>query len=184
MTLVLSAWWSSDLNTKHSSWQDSFLDIRDSFLWISKHTGQMSLSYMEKRYHRGYFFLLRQKCFPRAAFTPEGRLYARAKRGLVIETQGGKGCPRIHFCLRRKKYPRWDRFAMEDVTFFQFGGNSLRRVNVWKVKQLQRPKKANKRPQRPKKAKKVKSTFSYTGKKNEKSLEKNFPREEKSFFLP
>ena len=148
---------------------------------------------MEKRYHRGYFFLLRQKCFPRAAFTPEGRLYARAKRGLVIETQGGKGCPRIHFCLRRKKYPRWDRFAMEDVTFFQFGGNSLRRVNVWKEKQLQRPKKANKRPQRPKKAKKVKSTFSNAGKKNEKIWKKislgkknhfSFPREEKSIFLP
>ena len=130
------------------------------------------------------FFSPQAEVFPRAAFTPEGRLSARAKRGLVIETQGGKGCPRIHFCLRRKKYPRWDRFAMEDVTFFQFGGNSLRRVNVWKEKQLQRPKKANKRPQRPKKAKKVKSTFSYTGKKNEKSLEKNFPREEKSFFLP
>ena len=76
------------------------------------------------------FFSPQAEVFPRAAFTPEGRLYARAKRGLVIETQGGKGCPRIHFCLRRKKYPRWDRFAMEDVTFFQFGGNSLRRVNV------------------------------------------------------
>ena len=76
------------------------------------------------------FFSPQAEVFPRSAFSPEGRLYARAKRGLVIETQGGKGCPRIHFCLRRKKYPRWDRFAMEDVTFFQFGGNSLRRVNV------------------------------------------------------
>ena len=38
---------------------------------------RMSLSYMEKRYHRGYFFLLRQKCFrgqplpPRVVFTHE-----------------------------------------------------------------------------------------------------------------
>ena len=45
---------------------------------------------MEKRYHRGYFFLLRQKCFRGQPLPPEGRLYARAKRGLGIETQGGK----------------------------------------------------------------------------------------------
>ena len=38
---------------------------------------KMSLSYMEKRYHRGFFFLLRQKCFrgqplpPRVVFTHE-----------------------------------------------------------------------------------------------------------------
>ena len=105
-------------------------EILQDFVNESVNSVSMSLSYMEKRYHRGYFFLLRQKCFPRADFTPEGRLYARAKRGLVIETQGGKGCPRIRFCLRRKKYSRWDRFAMEDVIFFQFGGNSLRQVNV------------------------------------------------------
>ena len=36
------------------------------------------------------FFSPQAEVFPRAAFTPEGRLYARAKRGLGIETQGGK----------------------------------------------------------------------------------------------
>ena len=42
----------------------------------------------------------------------EGSLYPRgsslrtSEARAVIETQGGKGCPRIHFCLRRQKNPR------------------------------------------------------------------------------
>ena len=42
----------------------------------------LSLSSMGKRYHRGFFFLLREKCFRGQPLPPEGRLYARAKRGL------------------------------------------------------------------------------------------------------
>ena len=35
----------------------------------------MSLSSMEKRCHRGFFFSPQAEVFPRAVFIPEGRLY-------------------------------------------------------------------------------------------------------------
>ena len=43
---------------------------------------EMSLSYIRKGCHRGFFFSPRAEVFPRTVITPEGCLYARAKRGL------------------------------------------------------------------------------------------------------
>ena len=70
-------------------------------------------SYMAKRSHLGYFFLLRQKLSLGGTSLPPLDLnytprFARDVKPIL----GGKDRPREHFYLRRKKYPRWDPFPM------------------------------------------------------------------------
>ena len=45
---------------------------------------------------------------------PLGSQLQPSLRSCVKTTLGGKGCPRKHFSLRRKKNPRWHRFSMEE----------------------------------------------------------------------
>ena len=120
----------------------------------------MSLSYIEKRYHRGFFFLLRQKCFwgqslpPRVVFTHE------RSEGSNWDPRGERQ-PKDTLLSEEKKKIQGDiDFAMEDVTFFHFRGNSYAE---WVFQ-------GQKRPKRPKKAKTLFLVlFPFPGK------EKNFP---------
>ena len=111
---------------------------------------EMSLSYIRKGCHRGFFFSPRAEVFPRAVFTPEGRLYALAKRGQYLRPKGVKTAQGYTFAWGEKKIQGDIDFAMEDVTFFHFGGNSHAE---WMFQWPKKAKKGQKRPKRPKKPK-------------------------------
>ena len=52
------------------------------------------------------FFFSSGRSVSEGSLYPRGSSLRTSEARAVIETQGGKGCPRIHFCLRRQKNPR------------------------------------------------------------------------------
>ena len=66
------------------------------------------------------FFFSSGRSVSEGSLYPRGSSLRTSEARAVIETQGGKGCPRIHFCLRRKKYPRWHRFCHGGCDFLPF----------------------------------------------------------------
>ena len=49
------------------------------------------------------FFFSSGRSVSEGSLYPRGSSLRTSEARAVIETQGGKGCPRIHFCLRRQK---------------------------------------------------------------------------------
>ena len=91
-------------------------------LWPLKHSLDLGITSKVEESHILHgkndvtldFFVSSDRSVSLGSLYPLGSQLQPSLRSCVKTTLGGKGCPRKHFCLRRKKNPRWHRFSMEE----------------------------------------------------------------------
>ena len=92
------------------------------FFWPLKHSLDLGITSKVEESHILHgkndvtldFFVSSDRSVSLGSLYPLGSQLLPSLRSCVKTTLGGKGCPRKHFCLRRKKNPRWHRFSMEE----------------------------------------------------------------------
>ena len=95
-------------------------------LWNLKHSLGVGITSKVKESHILHgkkdvtldFFVSSDRSVSLGSLYPLGSQLQPSLRSCVKTTLGGKGCPRKHFSLRRKKNPRWHRFSMEERDIF------------------------------------------------------------------